>query len=148
MMLQERLEDLSVVKFIQDLFKDSTFIKVVDAFPEEILELPTIAVESDEINAENFELGNSEWEKTRVFYIDVFAKSKTQRDEFSYFILNSLKTEIPVYDFNVGFDPTPPQINCLDVLKVRVKPIPILSQLTDNLYYRSRVTFVAVLNKI
>lgn len=138
----ELKQDLSVLQFLRTLFSDAPFIKVVDGFPEEEFDIPTVALETDSITAENFEMGNREFAKQRYWYIDVYAVSKAQRDEIAYRIIHALEEKIPVYDFDQGFPPTViPRLGVLDPDNVQLKVIKILPELTELMYYRSVVNF-------
>lgn len=149
-MYQERKEDLSVYYFINNLFEDvSEFVTIVDGYPETTLQIPTIAVESKRINTEKFELGNTKRLKIRAWVIDVFARNKSQRDEFSYRILNSLEDTIPVYNYDEGFPPNvnPSQLGCLIEDNIRLDIVRVMPQLVDKLYYRATITFTASYNQ-
>jgi len=144
-MLNERLQDLSVFYFIQNLFSGTGYITVVDEFPIELLTLPTISIEASTIDTSKFELGNRDRLQTRTWYIDVFAKNKSQRDEYAYTILNALEECLPVYNYDEGFPPdvTPTRLGCLQPDELRMDIIRILPELVDTLYYRSVVTYTA-----
>lgn len=147
-MFQERLEYLSVYYFLQTLFQGTT-ITVEDGFPDTILTLPTVSVETDVIDARNYELGNKERTQLTTWYIDVFAQTKTQRDEITHKIRHALEDCIPVYDYSQGFPPTVvPQIGCLDVHSIRSKWIRIMPQLVDKMYYRTETSFTASFTNI
>lgn len=146
-MIRERKEDLSVYYWLKDLFPTFT---IVDGFPVENLKIPTISVEVDTIDSEPFELGNRHRQKFRVWYIDVFAATKSQRDEVAYKILEELENPIQVYDYDEGFPPSvsPSNIGGLIPQDIRLEIKRVLPELVDLLYYRSTVTFSAVYNQI
>jgi len=146
-MYKETKEDLSIYKWLEALFADAPFIKIVDAFPLEDLTVPSISVESVTTTIQGSELGNRTPLKYRTYSIDVFAKDKAQRDEYSYRILNALDEAIMVYDFDEGFT-NPSVIDSFDVLERRLQNIKILAELTEKMYYRANVTFVALLNSL
>lgn len=101
---QERLEDQSLYYWLKEKFATTPFVNIVDGFPEDTnLTLPTVSVEWEDIEGVNFELGNRKTLKERVWYIDVFAVNKSQRDDFVYKIYNDLDDGVPVYNFNLGF---------------------------------------------
>jgi hypothetical protein len=141
----ERKKDLSVYHWLVDLFSDASYINVVDGFPTENLELPTVAVEGGTIKLKPFELGNRNRIFNRIWFIEIFAKNKSQRDDFSYRILSALENIIPVYDYDEGFPPDvdPTQIGGLDPLIIQATPIKILPEMTEKLYYRLSVSFTA-----
>jgi hypothetical protein len=148
MVLNQRLEDLSVYYFIQNLYSSTPFVHVVDGFPVEGLEIPTIAVEAKTINGIPFELGASKRLQIRAWYIDVFAQNKSQRDDYAYTILNALEECIPVYDYDEGFPPTVvTQLGCLEVQDLRLDIIRVMPQLVDSLYWRATISFTATFNQ-
>lgn len=149
-MYLERKQDLSVVYFIKDSFEDYSFITIVDGFPEGELTIPTISVDNDEIDTYPFELGNRNRAQFRTWYIDVFAKNKSQRDEYSYKILNELEEGISVYNYDEGFPPDqqPTRIGALIPDDIKLRIIRINPELVDKLYYRATVIFTAVYNQI
>ena len=145
-MITERKIDLSIYYFLRDLMP--SFVTVVDAFPDlqtmetPQLVLPTVSVDSLDITNVPFELGSLD--HTRRFWaVDVFAKTKSQRDDFTYTIFNELKDKnISVYDYEQGFPPTVvPQIGYLEIDKIVAKPIYVFRDLVQDLYWRSRITF-------
>src|SRR5689334_9281000 len=104
-MLIYRLEDLSMFFFIKNMFQDVSFIEVVDSFPADsdgspkLLTIPTISIDAGMLKEENFELGNRDKVRIRTWYIDIFAKNKSQRDDFGYRILDQSKNGINIYDY-------------------------------------------------
>lgn len=144
-MLLERNQDLSVYYFVKGILADTPFIKVVDGFPVENLEIPSVSIEADTIEVRPWELGNRHGILFRTWFIDVFAINKSQRDEIAYKILNALQTTIPVYDYNEGFPPevTPSQIGCMEIEDIRMDIIKINPAFVSKLYYRSTVSFQA-----
>ncbi len=142
----ERNEDLSVYYLIKNAFSSVPAVPIEDGFPITNLAIPSIAIEAGKIRLENFELGNRLGLRYRKWYIDVFAKNKSQRDEFGYLILNSFNNGITVYDYNMGFPPTatPPVIEHMDVKSREMDVIRIQPDLVDKLYYRATITIVAV----
>ena len=150
-MLRERKEDLSIYYFVVDLFADiSDILTVVDGYPMEGFTLPTLAVEAKTINTAKWEIGNRTRVQFRVWYIDVFAKNKSQRDELGYRLLNGLEACIPVYDYDEGFPPDvdPTELGCLEVEDLRLRIIRVYPELVDSLYYRATVSFVATYNQL
>lgn len=142
---QERKEDLSIYYWLKDKFSASPSVNIVDGFPAENLVLPTISIEWKRIEGTNFELGNRDWFKRRLWYIDVFATNKSQRDEFAYKIMNEVSEGIPVYDYDLGFPPavTPTKLGILIPESVSLDMIKIIPELVDKMYYRSTVMFMA-----
>jgi len=148
-MYLERKEDLSVYYFLKTYFPES-FINVVDGFPEGDLVLPTVAVEAGKIDVVEFELGNRDGLRVRKWYIDIYAKNKSQRDEFGYRLLDVLKDGIPVYNYDEGFPPSvsPTRAGTLQVLSKSYNPVRISADVVENLYYRATISFVAQDDKV
>ena len=145
-MYMERLEDLSVYYFLKDtVFSSSPFITIVDGFPEGDLHLPTVAVEAGKIDVRLYEMGNRDGVRVRRWYIDIYAKNKSQRDEFGYKLLNELKNNIPVYNYNEGFPPSvsPTKVGSLQVLAKSYEPIKINADVVEKLYFRATISIVA-----
>lgn len=144
-MYNERLEDLSVYYFLKTQFSDAPFITIVDGFPEGDLVIPTIAVEAGKIDVVGYELGNRDGVRLRRWFIDIYAKNKSQRDEIGYKLLDVLKNGIPVYNYNEGFPPsvTPSRAGTLSVESKSYNPIRISADVVDKLYYRATISFVA-----
>lgn len=147
-MFIERKEDLSIVYWLKDLFKNEALITVLDGFPEEEFILPSVTVDAVKITATNFELGSRIRQHYRLYVIDIFALTKTQRDEITYKIYNELDNAIPVYDYDEGFPPSvnPTQISYLDVTSKDAENIFVSPELTEKLYYRATITFIATRN--
>ena len=141
----ERMEDLSVYYFLKDTFSDAPFIHIEDGFPEGDLVIPTVAVEAGKIDVVLYELGNRDGLRVRRWYIDIYAKNKSQRDEIGYRLLDVLKDPIPVYNYNEGFPPsvTPSRVGALIVESKSYNPIKISADVVDKLYYRATISFVA-----
>lgn len=146
----ERKEDLSVYYFLKDVFSDTPFVNITDGFPEGALLVPTIASEAGKINVVEYELGNRDGLRVRRWYIDIYAKNKSQRDEFGYRLLNVLKDGIPVYDYDEGFPPSvsPTKIGTLIVSSKIYDPIKISADVVEKLYYRATVSIVAQNDKV
>lgn len=139
-----RLEDLSVFFFIKNMFLDTSYIEIVDSFPEEILAVPTISIDAGKLKEELFEMGNRDRVRIRTWYIDIFAKNRSQRDDFGYRILDQSKNGINVYDYNEGFPPdvTPSRIEHMDVLSISYEPIPVMLDEVQPKYFRGQVILV------
>lgn len=141
----ERLQDLSIYYWLRNMFP--SFVSVVDAFPAQInqtdtpLVLPAISIDTLNLSAYAIGLGELELNK-RLWAIDVFGKNKSQRDEFTYLIVNALKLNLPVYDYNQGFPPVTVQcIGGLIVSDIQAKPVFVFRELVKDLYWRSSITF-------
>lgn len=144
-MYLERLEDLSIFYFLKNEFSSNSFITVVDGFPEGDLSLPTVAIEAGRIDVQPYEMGNRDGLRVRRWYIDIYAKNKSQRDEIGYRLLNELKNGISVYNYNEGFPPSvsPTKIGVLQVLAKSYNPIKIDADVVEKLYYRATLSVVA-----
>ena len=144
MISQERNEDLSLYYWLKDNFP--TFVTIVDGYPDSELVIPTISIEWDEVTAYALELGNRTPVKERLWYLDVFAKNKSQRDDFVFKIFNDLDNGVPVYNYNDGY-PSTTKIGTLIPVQRRIKNL--RTQLDDSetetveLYYRAVVMFTA-----
>ena len=146
-----RLEDLSMNYFIKDLFEPFPMITIVDEFPTRILSVPTISVVNGKLSENEYELGNSDTTRLRIWFIDIFAVNKSQRDDFGYRILNELRTRgINVYDYNEGFPPdaSPTLINHLSVIKRSYEPIDVIQSLNEKLYFRGQLILITRNDKV
>jgi len=143
----ERKEDLSIYYWLKSLFSDYSFVTIVDGFPTTELVIPSIAVEPDTLEIREFELGSREGVRLRTWYMDVYAKNKSQRDEFGYKILDALKDGIPVYDYDISI-PSDTEIGHLNILKRRMKIITIVPELVSTMYYRSSVSILAINDRL
>lgn len=146
-MRQARKEDLSVYYFLKDLLPSQ--VNVVDAFPETLLTLPTVSIETKGLDPREFELGNNQRVRYRTWYIEIFGSNKTQRDDMTYQIVDALESCIPVYDYDLGFPPdnSPPQLGCLEIDDIHAEWIRVLPQLVDKMYYRTSIIFTAFFNQ-
>jgi len=141
-MFLERKEDLAIYYWLVDLFSSTQGINVVDGFPDDPLKLPTISVEWDDTEAVDFQLGDRSGKRLRTWFIDVFAKNKTTRDEFAYKIHNELRNGITVYDIVDGV-PTQDKIGHLDILQRRIKVVRVDPELVSTMYYRASISILA-----
>jgi hypothetical protein len=143
-MYLERKQDLSICYWLTTLLGAvSTSIKVVDGFPKDPITLPTVSVEAEDIRLTPRELGNRTGKRERVWSIDIFAKNKAQRDEMMSAILDDIENGILVYDYDLGFPPTPvPQLGTLRALEIEAVPIHMFEQMMENLYWRATIRFL------
>jgi hypothetical protein len=154
-MFAERKEDLSIYYWLQEKFSgDYAGVKIVDGFPEEILATPSVSIEWDTIKGLDHELGNRKVLKERIWYLDIFANNKSQRDDIAYKIFNDLDNGIPVLDYDQGFPPetTPEKLGSLLPVEREIRNLHSyleqdLSNLSEKLYYRAVVIFTAVFDK-
>lgn len=141
-MYLERKEDLAIYYWLVNLFSDVPGIRIEDGFPDELLTIPTISVDWMETDVEIFQLGDRAGSRQRFWHIDVFAKNKTTRDEFSYRIHNELKNGITVYDIVNGV-PTETMIGHLNMLQRRIMAVRIDPELVSTMYYRATISILA-----
>jgi len=135
-----RKQDLSIFYWLEGLVPSS--VNVVDGFPSDSLELPTVSITSLDVSGLPFELGGCD--QNQFFWrIDTFGKNSVQRDDLSHTVFDALELNIPVYDYDVGFPPgvSPPRIGTLIVSKRRITPIRVFKELVEKLYWRSGITF-------
>lgn len=142
----ERKQDLAVYFYIKDLFADASFINVEDGHPTTELQLPTVAVDAKTIRVRPHELGNRQGIKFRVWYADIYAPNKSQRDEIGYKILSCLEDNISVYNYDEGFPPDqdPSEIGCLIPDEIFMEIIRVVPDFVEKLYWRATVSFRAV----
>jgi hypothetical protein len=138
----ERKKDLSVYYWLKDLFA-GTPVTVVDEYPEDKLIVPSICPEIGEIAKVPKEMGNRHGNTVRTWFIDIYAKNKTQRNEMMYKVMTELEDGIPIYNYDEGYPPTvsPTQIGCLDNSNIRSTIITVLPELVETLYWRAQVSF-------
>lgn len=141
-MYLERKEDLAIYYWLVSNFTSVPGIKIVDGFPAEDLTLPTISVDWDQTENHDFQLGDRSGSRLRTWYIDVFAKNKSTRDEFAYKIYNDLANGITVYDIVDGV-PTLDKIGHLDILQRRIQVVRIDPELVSTMYYRAYISILA-----
>jgi hypothetical protein len=144
--LLERKQDLSIIYWLKELFEDIPDIGIVDGYPEGDLELPSIAVEAEDIFFVKREMGNRRGDKHRLWSIDVYGNNKTQRDFMAYKILQNIENGIEVSDFDEGFPPdsNPSQLGTLRPVteSITATPIRIFPELVEKLYWRYRIRFI------
>jgi hypothetical protein len=138
-----RKQDRSIYYWLSDLFSAYPSISIVDGFPEEELELPTVSIETLDIYPYPLELGNRQGQNDRYWTIDVFARNKDQRDEFTYLIITEMQNGIPVYDYDEGFPPniSPSQIGSLHPENINATPVRVFASLQEKLYWRTTIFF-------
>jgi len=149
-MFLERKQDLSVYYWLVNLFSDAPFINIEDGYPETDFVIPTVAVEWSNISLFPLEMGNKKGFQRRMWFIEIFAETKSQRDDISYRILNAIEDNIPVNDYDEGFPPniSPTQLGCLIPQSIKVEIIRVIPELVDKLYWRAVVSFTAEYTQI
>lgn len=144
-MYLEKKEDLSVYYWLKDKFSAYPFVNIVDAYPEEELELPVISMEPKRIRGVPLQLGSRLERHKRLYFIDIFALTRPQRNEFGYKIYNDLELgPIPIYDYDEGFPPaiTPSQIGCLEIKEKTLDFVPVDPSTVQKMYYRSMISLI------
>lgn len=139
-----RKQDLSVIYWLKDKF-ENTGVEIVDGFPEEILYIPIIAVEWDKIDTYEYQMGSRDRFHVRSWYLDVYAKTITQRDEIIFRLLEEIENQIDVNNYDEGFPPDvePTKIGVLRIMTLKAKNIQVLPRLKDErLHYRAVVNFI------
>lgn len=139
-MYYERKEDLAIYYWLVNKFSGAS-VNIIDGFPVDPLSIPSIAVDWSSTELLDIQLGDRAGSRLRTWHIDVFAKNKSQRDEFAYKIYNDLKDGITVYDIVNGV-PSATSIGHLNILQRRINRIDIDPELTGMLYYRARLTIL------
>jgi hypothetical protein len=106
-------------------------------------------VEADNIHLTPFELGNRKQLQIRIWYFNVFAQNKAQRDEYAYRLMNALQDSIAVYDYDQGFPPTVvTKLGALIPTDIDLQMIKIYSDLTESLYYRSVIKYISEYSEV
>lgn len=151
MMELQRKHDIAVYYWLSTLFQSIPDITIVDGYPTGDLVLPTVSVEAETIRGAPLELGNSEILYPRMWDVNTYGSTKTQRDSMAYIILNNLRYGIDVYDYDLGFPPTSiPKIGHLSVVRdsITATPVRIHPELVEKLYWRMSVRFITDYNNI
>lgn len=143
----ERKQDLAIYHWARDtVFENAPHITITDGYPEGNLVLPTVSVDAIRIDLRQYELGNRSNIRFRRWFLDIFAKNKSQRDEIGYRLLNYLEDNIKVYNYDEGFPPdqNPSEIGVLIPQDWRMEFIRVVPELVDTLYWRATVSFNAI----
>ena len=146
-----RLEDLSMNYFVRNLLSAFTNITIVNEFPKQILQVPTISVVNGKLIEEQYELGNrSSGVRTRRWFIDIFGSNVSQRDDFAYRVLANTDNGIDVSDYNEGFPPSvsPTVINRLSTISKSYEPLDIPIGDNEKLYYRGQIILITTNDKV
>jgi len=146
----EELEDMSLVYWLKQQLVEYPFISVVDGYMPDDLIIPSVAVEWDYIEGYPLELGNRNFAKERVWYIDIFAKTKGQKQALGYLLFNAVNNGIPVYDYNMGFPPdvtNQTQLGTLIPLRKKLINREIDPSMVEEMYYRTTLVLIVVYDK-
>lgn len=133
-----RKQDLSIYYWLESI-KPSSIVNVEDGFPDKELNLPTVSITNLDLRGTPHELGGNDLNHD-MWRIDVFTKTKSQRDELATLVFDQLECNIPVYDYDLGFT-SPPRIGTLIISNRAVRPIHVFEELVEKLYWRSAITF-------
>jgi hypothetical protein len=148
-----RKVDISIYYYVKDYLESVTeLITVVDGYPvgwdgqpEGQLSLPTVAVERRPIKIPAYQLGGPSPTAYYAYTLDVFTKTKAQRDDLAYMLQSYLdSTNIAVNDYDEGFPPdvTPTRIGTLVIMdEVESRPVYVFPDITPLLYWRAVVDF-------
>jgi len=147
--------DLSVYYYVKDYLDSVTDqVTIVDGYPvgydgqpEGELVLPTVAVERRPIKIPAFQLGGPSPTAYYAYTLDVFAKTKAQRDDLAYMLQVELDdNNIAVYNYDEGFPPTvdPTQLGALILTgDIENRVVYVFPDVTPLLYWRAVVDFNA-----
>jgi len=138
-------QNLSVYYYIRDTLSGYPSIHITDDYPNAELTLPSVSVVGNEIFSRPLELGNRHGLRNRVWNVEIYGDNKNQRDEITYVIMDSVETNIPVYDYDQGFPPTAvPQIGMLKIKPntLIATPTRVFPDLTERLYWRTSIKFM------
>jgi hypothetical protein len=144
-MYLERKQDLSIYFWLEDLMSPHPMVTVNDGYPDEDLVLPSVTVEAQTIKFREYEMGNRIGRRERFWVVDILALVKTQRDEITSIITNSIEDGIPIYDYDEGFV-SPTQIGLLRPFDVGVTTIRIFPSLVEKMYWRNTIRFYTEYN--
>ena len=147
-----RLQDMSIYYWLVDTVPSA--VNVVDAFPVSDVDqnprlvLPTVSIDTLPTSSGPFELGNKTPLWDRQWVIDIFANTKSMRDDLGYMILEALYCDIVVSDYNEGFPPdvTPTEVGALLVRDIEMQSVYVFRELVEDLYWRASVTFFTKYN--
>jgi len=110
-----RTTDMSIHEFIASSFRSEDYVIisghdeayvasglfVIDGFPVDTghMKVPTVSIEHDISRDEPFQLGPGRTD-SRIFLIDVFARSDGERDDLAEYVRYFLNSRIPIFDWN------------------------------------------------
>jgi hypothetical protein len=139
----ERLIDLSVYHKLKNLLPVS--VNVVDAWDDDSdINPPAVAINIAKNERAWLELGSNSTKKIMVFTLEIYATTKTQRENIASLIADGLEENIVVYDYNDGFPPSYSPLKIGAAIIVRppnYSPMPIVSGLQPRTKWVGRVTF-------
>jgi hypothetical protein len=119
-----------------------TGVDIVDSYYSGNLEVPRVAIVGGDIGSTLHELGGAE-RYDRVWWLEIYASTKQQRDEIGYRIFGQLREDghIPVQDYDEGFPPTvsPSSLGYMDVVKHQYRPKNYDTELQSLMDWRATV---------
>ena len=140
-MYLERKQELSIYYWLEDLFT-GTGVDIVDSYYDGDLEIPRVAIVGGDIGSTLHELGGAE-RYDRVWYLEIFANTKQQRDEIGYKIFGQLRTDggMKIYDYDEGFPPavSPSSLGWMDALRHQYRPAIFDTELQTLMDWRATV---------
>jgi hypothetical protein len=139
----ERKEDAGLVYWLKDQFTSIPSVTVVDGFPDNTdLIVPSVSLEPDTVDYIPRQLGDRSGSRMRIWYFDVFAINKPQRNELAYKIYNDLEDGVTIYEIVAGAK-TATKIGHLNILNKKIKMVSVDSTLVSKMYYRARISILA-----
>ena len=140
-MYLERKQELSVYYWLSGLFTDGV-VSVVDSYYDGKLEVPRIAIVGEAIGSTLHELGGAE-RYDRIWSLEIYAKTKQQRDEIGYKIFGDIRENghIQVFDYDEGFPPdvSPSSLGYMDIIEHQYRPKNLDSGLQEVLDWQAKV---------
>jgi len=141
----EEKQNLSLYYYVKETLSGYPTITITDDYPNAELILPSVSVVGGDISPRSLELGSRHGVSNRVWDIEVFCDTKTQRNEIVSLLLDSIEDYIPVYNYDLGFPPS--GVPMIGILKLKpntliASPIIIFPELVEKLYWRGRIKFL------
>ncbi len=119
-------------------------VVVTDSYQDSPIAVPQLTIDLLDVDFSKFEIGSYNYIRRMQWIVDVFAKTKNQRDRIVYKLMNVLESKVPIYDYALGFPPTPvPIIGSLVPDKLRIEFVRIESDEPEELFYRGIGTYLA-----
>jgi len=119
-------------------------VTVSDSYQDTPIAVPILTIDLSFIDFSKFEIGSYNYIRRVNWIVDVFAKTKNQRDSIVFKLMNILEQKVPIYDYDLGFPPTPvPMIGSLVPNKLRIEFVKIESEEPEELFYRGIGVYLA-----
>ncbi len=146
-MFIEENAHFSLIHHLKNQF--GSLAQVLDSFPEKFLDTPTLAIDIQSIRFTKFQIGDYNNIREVNWLVDIFARTKSQRDRIIFKAMASLEKPIPIYDFGVNFPPPlPPQVGVIRPIMITLDFIDIKIDNPEEIFYRGAGTFTAQLEII